>query len=141
MKSDDIFIGKYLNLNIWGHGARSPPHHVKVNAAKDDKGKVIVELVGAPKDEPKAEDKKKADKKGVEKKQGKAVKEADFTEKPEEKLEKQVEEAKEEKAEEAKIIEKEEINELKKEHPKHHAPKPARKTKFQQTRPPAPKSV
>ncbi len=43
MKSDDVVIGRYLNLNIWKHGAKNPPHKVKVNAVKDDKGKVVVE--------------------------------------------------------------------------------------------------
>lgn len=130
MKSDNVVIGKYLNLNIWKHGAKNPPHHVKVNAVKDDKGKVFVELVDAPKEEAKVEDKKKAIKK-----------EAKPEEKPVDKLEKEVEEIKEEKAEEAKEIEKEEIKELQKEHPKHHAPKIPQMEKSQQTHPTAPRSV
>ena len=48
MKSEDIKIGKYLNTEIWKHGMRNPPHHVKVNAVKNDEGVVRVELVGAP---------------------------------------------------------------------------------------------
>ena len=136
MKSDEVNIGKYLNLEIWNHGAKNPPHHVKVNAVKDDKGKVFVELVGAPKEEPKIEEKQKELKK-----EEKIVKEAEFTEKPEEKLEKEVKEIKEEKAEEAKEIEKEEIKELKKEHPKQHAPKTPQQQKFQQPHPTAPRSV
>lgn len=136
MKSDNVVIGKYLNLKIWNHGAKNPPHHVKVNALKDDKGKVLVEIVGAPKEEPKVEEKKKETKK-----EEKIIKEAEFTEKPEEKLEKQVEETKEEKAEEAKKIEQEEIRELKKEHPKHHAPKMPPKQRLQEFHPSAPKSV
>src|SRR3989344_2148008 len=52
MKSENVVIGKYLNLKIWNHGAKNPPHHVKVNVAKDDKGKVFVELVDAPKQAP-----------------------------------------------------------------------------------------
>ena len=134
MKSDNVAIGKYLNLNIWNHGAKNPPHHVKVNAVKDDKGKVFVELVGALKEEPKMEEKKEA-------KEQKIVKEAEFTEKPGEKLEKQIEEIKEEKAEESKKIEQEEIKELKKEHPKVHAPKSPPKPKLQEARPTAPRSV
>src|SRR3989344_4816782 len=129
MKSENVVIGKYLNLNIWKHGAKNPPHHVKVNVTKDDKGKVVVELFGAPKEEPKIEEKKK-----VVQKEAKA-------EKPEEKLEKEVEEIKEEKAEEAKKIEQEEIKELKKEHPKQHAPKMPAKPKLQESRPTAPRSV
>ncbi len=135
MKSDNVKLGKHLNLDIWRHGAKNPPNKVKVNAVKDDKGRVVAELVGAPKEKP------KEDKKTAAKKHEKPVKEEEFTEKPEEKLEKQVEEAKEEKAEEAKKIEHEEIKELQKEHPKHHAPKAPQIQKSQQVRPPAPKSL
>ena len=131
MKSKDVVIGKYLNLNIWKHGAKNPPHKIKVTAAKDDKGKVFVELFDAPKEEPKVEEKKKAEKKP----------EAKEAEKPEEKIEKKIEEIKEEKAEEAKKIEHEEIKELKKELPKHHAPKVPPKSKFQDAHPSAPRSV
>ncbi|MBI2541189.1 60S ribosomal protein L31 [Candidatus Woesearchaeota archaeon] len=134
MKSDDVHIGKYLNLKIWHHGAKNPPGKIKVNAVKDDKGKVFVELVDAPKEAPK-EEKKTA------KKEEKTIKEAEFKEKPEEKLEKQAEESKEEKAEEAKNIEKEEIKELKKEHPKMHAPRMPQKPKMQESHPTAPRSV
>lgn len=134
MKSDNVAIGKYLNLKIWGHGAKNPPHKVKVNAVKNDKGKIFVEIVGAPKEEPKIEEKKKEVKK-----EEKIIKEAEFAEKPEEKLEKEIEEAKEEKAQEAKKIEREEIKELKKEHPKAHAPKMPKQPKLQEMRPPAPK--
>ena len=136
MKSDEVSIGKHLNLKIWEHGARNPPHHIKVNASKDDKGKVIVELVGAPKEQPKADDKKK-----TAKKEEKIVKDAEFKEKPTEKLEREAEELKEEKAEEAKKMEKEEIRELQKEHPKHHAPKTPDKSKMQETHPQAPRSL
>jgi len=98
MKSDNVVLGKYLNLRIWRHGAKNPPHHVKVNAAKDDKGKVFVEIVDAPKQKPKVEEKKEEAKKDE-----KVVKEAEFKvherspapaslEKPAEKLEKQAEE-------------------------------------------------
>lgn len=145
MKSKDVLIGKYLNLKIWENGARNPPNKVKVNASKDDKGKVFVEIVGAPK-EAKIEAKKST------KKEEKTVKEADFkehkqslaplgAETPEEKLEEEIKEAKEEKAEEAKKIEKEEIKELQKEHPKQHAPKMPPKSKMQEAHQQAPKSV
>lgn len=136
MKSDEVAIGKYLNLKIWHHGAKNPPGKVKVIAVKDDKGKVFVELADAPKEAPKTEEKKPS------MKEGKAVKEAEFKEKPEEKIEKKAEEAREEKAEEAKKIEKEEIKELHKEHPKiHHAPKMPQKPKMQESHPTAPRSV
>ena len=132
MKSENVSIGKYLNLRIWQHGAKNPPHHVKVNAVKDDKGKVFVELVDAPK-EAKIEVKKKEIKK--------EEKEAKAEEKPEEKLEKGIGEIKEEKAEEAKEIEKEELKELKKEHRPQHAPRMPAKPKLQEARPTAPRSV
>ncbi len=48
MKSDDVKLGKYLNEELWKHGMKNPPHHVKVVAKKDDKGLVIAELEGAP---------------------------------------------------------------------------------------------
>ena len=133
MKSDEIIIGKYLNMNVWNHGIKNPPHKVNVITTKDDKGKVFVEIVGAPKEKPKVEDKKKVAKK--EEKESKAAVTS------EEKIEKKVEEAKEEKAEEAKKIEHEEIRELKKEHPKLHAQKMPPKSKMQESHPQAPKSV
>ena len=48
MKSDNVKIGKYLNDEIWKHGIKNPPHHVKVNAVKDKDDLVTAELVGAP---------------------------------------------------------------------------------------------
>ena len=51
MKAEDeknVKLGKYLNLKIWERGIKSPPHHIKVNVTKDDKGIVRAELVGAP---------------------------------------------------------------------------------------------
>src|SRR3989338_2325340 len=83
MKSDNVAIGKYLNLRIWNHGAKNPPHKVKVNAIKDDKGKVFVELVGAPKEKLEAVEKKKPIKK--------EEKETKEPEKPEEKIEEKIE--------------------------------------------------
>ena len=135
MKSDNVVLGKYLNLYMWKHGMKNPPNKVKVNASKDDKGKVFVEIVGAPKEGPKAEAKKSAAK------EGKIVKKAEFVEKAEEKLEAEVKEIKEEKAEEAKIIEKEEIKELQKEHPRQHPPKIPKESKVQQQHQTAPRSV
>ena len=135
MNSENVMVGKYLNLYVWKHGMKNPPHHVKVNAAKDDKGKVFVEIVGAPKEEPKVEAKK------IPNKEDKIVKEPEFKEKPEEKLEKEVEAVKEENAEEAKKIEHEEIKELQKEHPKVHAPKMPKEPRLQQQHPTAPRSV
>jgi|SRR3989344_4469434 len=56
---DNIRIGKYANLDIWKNGMQNPPHHIKVDAKKDDKGIVTVELVGAPKEAKKPSSKKK----------------------------------------------------------------------------------
>ena len=30
MKSGNVAVGKYLNLKVWEHGIKNPPHHVKV---------------------------------------------------------------------------------------------------------------
>jgi large subunit ribosomal protein L31e len=63
MKSSDVKIGKYLNLELWKCGIKNPPHHVKVNVTKDDKGTVRAELFGYPKEEPKEKKEKKAEEK------------------------------------------------------------------------------
>lgn len=131
MKSDNVKIGKYANLELWKHGIKNPPHHIKVNCVKFDDGKVIAELFGKPIEEKPPEVKKKVKKE--EKKEEKPKEEV-----KEEKIEKKVEEVKEEKAEKAKEIEKEEIKELKKEHPKVHAPKQAPIPKQVEKRPTAP---
>ena len=62
MKSDNIKIGKYLNLKVWEHGIKNPPHKVKVKAEKYDDGLIKAELVGAPVEKPKEEKKKPAKK-------------------------------------------------------------------------------
>ncbi len=46
MKSDDIKIGKHLNLALWKKGIKNPPHHIKITAIKDEKGIVRAEIVG-----------------------------------------------------------------------------------------------
>ena len=48
MKSDQVLIGRYVNLHLWKNGIKNPPHHIKVNAIKDEKGAVKVELVELP---------------------------------------------------------------------------------------------
>jgi len=45
MKCTNIKILKELNDRIWKHGMRNPPHHIKVNAVKED-DKVYVNLDG-----------------------------------------------------------------------------------------------
>ena len=49
MKPTELKIGSSVNLNIWKHGIKNPPHHVNVDVTKDDKGTVVAELVGAKK--------------------------------------------------------------------------------------------
>ena len=46
MKSEDVRIGKMANLDIWKHGIKNPPHHIKVTAVKGSDGVVKAELVG-----------------------------------------------------------------------------------------------
>ena len=46
MKSEDIKIGKQLNLKIWERGIKNPPHHVKITVKKDEEGLVKAELFG-----------------------------------------------------------------------------------------------
>jgi large subunit ribosomal protein L31e len=73
---DSVKIGKYLNLDLWKHSIKRPPSKVRVIATKDDKGIVWAELVGAPKDEKKAEAPKKGAK-PAEKKEAPAAKPAE----------------------------------------------------------------
>lgn len=60
VSEDDVKLGKYVNLELWKHGIKNPPHHVKVNVKKDDEGNVFAELVGAPVEEAPAVTSKKA---------------------------------------------------------------------------------
>lgn len=48
MKASEVKIGQHLNISIWKRGIKSPPHHVEVNAVKNDKGVCFAELVSAP---------------------------------------------------------------------------------------------
>ena len=36
MKSDNVKLGPKLNEEMWKHGMKNPPHHVKVNVTKED---------------------------------------------------------------------------------------------------------
>lgn len=117
MKAKEVKMGKYANLELWKHGIKNPPHHIKVNCRKDEDGIVTAELVGAP------EEKLKEPKKKAKKEEEIKVKDALGSEEEKiEKLEEKEEEIKEEKEEKAKEILKEEIKEMKKEHPKVHHP-------------------
>jgi hypothetical protein len=46
MKSDDVRLGRHLNLEIWKHGIKNPPPRIKITTQKDDKGIVRAELHG-----------------------------------------------------------------------------------------------
>ena len=59
MKTEQIKVGKYLNLEIWKNGIKNPPHHVKIIAKKDSEGVVFAELEGAPEEKVKEEKKEK----------------------------------------------------------------------------------
>lgn len=140
MKSEDVKIGKWLNLHIWERGIKNPPHHVKVKALKYDSGRVFVELAELPRAaqiEKKMLDKKKKDIEEKKKKQEK--KEEPKKTEAEKELEHKVEEAKEEKAEEAIEIQKEEIKEIQKEHPRLRKTKDLKQKKVD-SKPTAPQS-
>jgi large subunit ribosomal protein L31e len=141
MKSQDVKMGKYLNIEIWKHGMKNPPNKVKVHTTKDSQGKVFVEIQGAPKEVPKVEEKK--GKKEAKKTEDKSGPESEkYGSKTQEKeLEKKVEESKKERAKVAKKVEKEEVKELKKIQPKQPAPKMPPQQKQPQARPTAPKSA
>ena len=70
MKSEEVKLGKELNEHLWKHGIKNPPHHVKVNVSKDEKGVVKAELFGVKKKEVKEE--KKETKKDVKKEEVKS---------------------------------------------------------------------
>ncbi|MFH1210960.1 MAG: 50S ribosomal protein L31e [archaeon] len=88
MKNDDVRIGRYLNMQLWSRGMKSPPHKVTVKVSKvEDKEEsyIKVELVGAP-EEKKVEKKEKGFADRIkEKVTGKEVKERPVKEKKEKK--------------------------------------------------------
>ncbi len=144
MKSEDVRLGRYANKLLWQKGIKNPPHHIKVNAIKDNEGVVRVELSELPPSAKREIEKQKSLKKGK-KGEEKAAKEEEKAKKPidieAEKIEEKAEEAKKEKEDKAKEIQKEEIKELQKEHPKIHAPKQTIESKQAMKHPTAPKSV
>tara|TARA_Y100000310_G_scaffold324914_1_gene387498 strand:+ start:11232 stop:11573 length:342 start_codon:yes stop_codon:yes gene_type:complete len=58
MKSDNVKLSKELNEELWKHGIKNPPHHVKVNVKKNEDGEVRAQLFGV-KEAPKPVEKKK----------------------------------------------------------------------------------
>jgi len=142
MKSKDVFIGKYVNQLLWKHGIKNPPHHIKINALKDEKGKVSVELVeisAKAKRELEKEKGLKTKKEIKEAKKKEEDKKAEDQKKKEDKTMEKVEGVKKEKEEKAKEIQKEEIKDLKQEFPKQRAPKQGAIPKHVEQRPTAPK--
>ena len=107
MKSDNIRIGKHLNQELWKHGIKNPPHHVKVTLIKGDDGLVKAELFGYKFDEPTKEDIEKI-KEGKKKKEEKQEKKEEIKEKIEKEVKEESKEVKKEKEskEEKKVKEK-----------------------------------
>ena len=46
MKTQDVRLGVNLNMEVWKDGIKNPPHHIKVNATKNDDGVCKAELFG-----------------------------------------------------------------------------------------------
>lgn len=71
---ENVKLGKELNEELWKHGLKNPPHHVKVTVTKDKEGLVRAELFGVKKEEEKKEKKKRTGKKeGTEEKKEEAA--------------------------------------------------------------------
>jgi len=61
MKTEDVRLGRHLNMKLWSRGMKKPPHKVAVKAVivEEKEGNYVkVELVGAPEEKP-VEKKKK----------------------------------------------------------------------------------
>ncbi len=48
MKSEDVRLGRHLNMELWKHGMKNPPCRIKITCQRDDKGVVRAELHGKP---------------------------------------------------------------------------------------------
>lgn len=92
MRSDieNIKVGRWLNEGIWGRGIKYPPHKIRVNVSKDDKGIVKVELLELSEKAKKIQAKEDTRKLAV---QDKKKKEEEERKAEEEKAKKAVEEA------------------------------------------------
>lgn len=95
MKSEDVLIGRRLNEQVWLHGIKNPPHHVKVDVVKEDDGKVYAELSGFKYEKPIVEEEKK---KGNEETKKEAKKGEGIIKEELEKLEEKTEKIKEDKS-------------------------------------------
>jgi large subunit ribosomal protein L31e len=134
MKADisEVKIGKHLNEDVWKYGIKNPPHHIKVNAVKEDSGKVFAELTGH-----KIEEMITKEEKGKKKKEKVEKPKAPKEEKKEEpKEEKKPAEEKPEGTSETKVSERDQKSKIsdmptavnvKKIEPKEEAQKPAEK--------------
>src|SRR3989338_4204698 len=72
MKCDNVKLGRNLNLEMWKQGRKNPPAKIQIKVLKDkhkvkdkDVEYVLAELVDAPFDLPKKDDKKGKDKKAA----------------------------------------------------------------------------
>jgi len=124
MKAENIKLGMHLNEHLWKHGIKNPPHHVKVNAIKED-DVVKVELQGFEFKEAVKSEKKKEPKTMKDKLTAKLVGKEEA--KPEEKKE---EAPKQEKQEEPKAPPAPEASEKKPEPKKEEPKKPVSKNQF-----------
>ncbi len=70
MKSEQVKLGKNLNEELWKHGIRNPPHHIKITTIKDEKGVVKAELFGHQIETKKKEEKKPSKLQEIAKKAG-----------------------------------------------------------------------
>ena len=107
MKAEEVKLGPQLNLHMWKHGIKNPPHHVKVHAIKED-DVVKAELEGYEYKEAVKSEKKKEPttmKEKLEKKLG-VDKMADDEPEKEEKKEAKAEETKTETKKETPVAEK-----------------------------------
>ncbi len=53
MKSDNVNLDGSVNTQLWKHGMKNPPHHIKVTVTKDEEGVVNASLFGAKKEKTK----------------------------------------------------------------------------------------
>lgn len=108
MKSEEVKVGKNLNLKVWERGIKNPPHHIKVNAVKSDDDIVRAELFGfdiKEKDKKKEEAVKKElglEEKAKEKETSKSEEEKTSAENKEQEQQKQEKEPADKSAEKAK---------------------------------------
>ena len=121
MKSEQVRLGKHLNEELWKHGIKNPPHHIKVTTFKDDKGIVKAELFGHKIETEKKEKKKLsklqeiAKKAGVKLQKPKVSADLETSEKSQRMPKKEEKKEKKEKPAEEKKVEEKKPEETKKE--------------------------